>query len=292
MLERIAVLEQQISQLAAAQEGVEQPSGRVADNERDTKRLVDKQVEGRVTRSKGRNVAWLAAVLSVGITAPFFPLVGILSKGGLALVVTMVVGCLIALAGGFWAGLKWPGRHLSTYILSSTSAGTLGALVGPVLGAVSLSTTEGVRGNGLLVGAQWALAGFSIILAVGFFFADRYFERVNWSGDRPRGYNSLRFFLAIMVLVSLMIYSFLPLLFVSGALFGDLYEKRKQWRSEGVPQTENETIYGKTAAAFSGPEGRPRQQTGSVIQALAPTIGAIIGLLGTVVQVSSTVSAP
>jgi hypothetical protein len=173
MLERISALEQQVSQISAAQEGAEQPSGRVADNELDPEGLLDKQVESRVTRSKGRNITWLAATLSVGLIAPFFPLVGILSEGGLALVVTMVVGCLIALAGGFWAGLKWPGRHLSTYILSSTSAGTLGALVGPVLGAVWLITTEGVRGNELLVGAQWVLAGFSIILAVGFFFADR-----------------------------------------------------------------------------------------------------------------------
>jgi len=143
MLERISALEQQVSQMAAAQEGAEQPSGRVADNELDPEGLLDKQVEGRVTRSKGRNITWLAATLSVGLIAPFFPLVGILSEGGPALVITMVAGCLIALAGGFWAGLKWPGRHLSTYILSSTSAGTLGALVGPVLGAVWLITTEG-----------------------------------------------------------------------------------------------------------------------------------------------------
>ncbi len=292
MLERISALEQQVSHIAAAQEGAEQPSGRVADNELDPEGPLDKQVEGRVTRSKGRKITWLAATLSVGLIAPFFPLVGMLSEGGLALVVTMVVGCLIALAGGFWAGLKWPGRHLSTYILSSTSAGTLGALVGPVLGAVWLITTEGVRGNELLVGAQWVLAGFSIILAVGFFFADRYFEGVNRSGSRPRGYNPLRFFLAIMVLISFVVYSFLSLLFVSGALFGDLYEKRKRWHSGSVSQTENETIYGRTAAAFSGPEKRPRQSTGLVIQALAPTTGAIIGLIGTVVQVSSNVSSP
>src|SRR5215203_3669549 len=151
---------------------------------------------------------------------------------------------------------------------------------------------RGVRGNELLVGAQWVLAGFSIILAVGFFFADRYFERVNRSRSRPRGYNPLRFFLAIMVFISFVVYSFLSLLFVSGALFGDLYEKRKRWHSGSVSQTENETIYGRTAAAFSGPEKRPRQSTGLVIQALAPTTGAIIGLIGTVVQVSSNVSSP
>jgi DNA-directed RNA polymerase subunit N (RpoN/RPB10) len=34
------------------------------------------------------------------------------------------------------------------------------------------------------------------------------------------------------------VYSFLPLVFVSGALFGDLYEQRTRRRSEGVPRTE------------------------------------------------------
>lgn len=291
MLERISALEQQVSQIATAQ-GAEQPGRRVTDPELDTEGLIDKQVEGRVTDSKGRKTAWLAAILSVGIISPFFPLVGILSEGGPALVITMVIGCLIALAGGFWAGLKWPGRHLSTYIFSSISAGTLGALLGPVLGAVSLSMTDGIRGNELLVGVQWVLAVFSIILAVGFIFAERYFEKLNRSGHRPRGYTSLRFFLAIMVLISLVVYSFLPLLFVSGALFAGLYEQRKRWRSESVSQTENETIYGRTAAAFSRPEKRPRQPTGLLIQALGPTIGAIIGLIGTIVQVSSNLSLP
>ena len=54
MLERISALEQQVSHIAAAQEGAEQPSGRVADNELDPEGPLDKQVEGRVTRSKGR----------------------------------------------------------------------------------------------------------------------------------------------------------------------------------------------------------------------------------------------
>jgi H+/Cl- antiporter ClcA len=158
---------------------------------------------------------------------------------------------------------------------------------------VSVSTTDGFRGNELLVELQWVLAGFSIILAVGFFFAERYFEKFNRLGNRPRGSNPLRFFLAILVLVSLVVYSFLPLLFVSGALFADLYEQRKRWPSEGASQAENETIYGRTAAAFSRPEKRPRQPTGLLIQALvAPTTGAIIGLIGTVVQVSSNVSWP
>jgi hypothetical protein len=95
-----------------------------------------------------------------------------------------------------------------------------------------------------------------------------------------------------MGLISLVLYSFLPLLFISGALFADFYNQRKRWRSESVSPTENQTIYERTAAAFSGPEKRPRQSTGLVIQALAPTTGAIIGLIGTVVQVSSNVSSP
>jgi hypothetical protein len=224
--------------------------------------------------------------------APFFPLVGILSEGGLALVITMVIGCLIALAGGFWAGLKWPGRHLSTYIFSSTSVGTLGVLFAPIVDAASVITVDGVSGNELLVALLSVVAVFGLTLAVGLFFAERYFEKLNRSGSRPRGYNPLRFFLAIMVLISLVVYAFLPLLFVSGALFADLYEQRKRQRSESVPQTENETIYGRTAAAFSGPEKGPRQPTGLLIQAVAPTTGAIIGLIGTVVQVSSNVTSP
>ena len=88
------------------------------------------------------------------------------------------------------------------------------------------------------------------------------------------------------------LYSFLPLLFVSGALFGDLNKKRKRGASEGASQTEDETIYGRTAAAFSKPEKGPRQSTGLWIQALAPTTAAIIGLIGTLVQVSSRVSSP
>jgi hypothetical protein len=41
MLERISALEQQVSQIAAAQ-GAEQPGRRVTDNELDTEGLVDK----------------------------------------------------------------------------------------------------------------------------------------------------------------------------------------------------------------------------------------------------------
>ena len=95
-----------------------------------------------------------------------------------------------------------------------------------------------------------------------------------------------------MVLISLVVYSFLPLVFVSGALFGDLHEQRTRRRSEGVPRTEDETIYGKTAAAFGRPDARPSQPTSSVIQAVVPIIGAIIGLIGTVLQVGSNLTSP
>jgi hypothetical protein len=292
MLERISSLEQQVLRMAGAQGDQSQPGRRVSDNELDTEGLLDKQVEGSITGSKGRNTTWLAATLSVGLVAPFFPLAGILSEGGLVLVIMMVIGCLIALAGGFWAGRKWSGKHLGTYVFSSTSAGTLGALVGPVLGAVSLSTTEGMGGNEALVAVQWVMAGLSPILAAVFFFAERYFENLSRSGSRPRGHAPLRFVLAIMVLLSLVVYSFLPLLFVSGALFADLYEQGRPSRSDGDSQTEPKTIYGRTAAAFSGPDKAPKQPKGLLIQALAPTIGAIIGLLGTLIQVTSNLSLP
>jgi len=292
MLERISALERQVSQVAAAQ-GAEQPGRRVTDDAVGTEGLEgDEQVEGRVTDREGRKTAWLAATLSVGLIAPLIPIVGFLSEGGAALFVLMGIGCLIALTGGFWAGLRWPGKHLSTYVLSSASVGTLGALSGPVLVAVSVITIDGVRGNGLPVWVHWALAVFGLILAVGFFSAERYFEKLDRAGRRPAGYDPLRFVLAIMVLISLVVYSFLPLVFVSGALFGDLYEQRNRRRSESGSRTEDETIYGRTAAAFSGPDARPRRPTAPVIQAVVPTIGAIVGLLGTVLQIGSNLTSP
>jgi len=294
MLERISALEQQVSQLAAAQDA-EQPGRRVIDAEPETEEgHIDRQVEGRVTDTNGRKTAWLAATLSVGIVTPLFSLIGFLSGVGLALFVSLGISCLIALAGGFWAGLKWPGRHLGTYVFSSISVGTLGALLTPILAAVSVSTTDQARGNHLLMGVHVVLAvAFGVVLAVGFFLAERYFETLDRSGSRPAGYNPLRYFLAIMVLISLLLYSFLPLLFVSGALFADLYEERKRWRLESGSQAERETIYGRTAAAFSSrPDKRQRQLTSLLIQALAPAVGAIIDLIGTLVQVSSSLSFP
>ena len=157
MLERISALEQQVSQMAAAQ-GVEQPGRRVTDDELGTAGLEGAEpVEGRVTDGKGRKTTWLAAALSVGIITPRFPIVGFLSEGGPALFVLMGIGCLIALTGGLWAGVSWPGRHLNTYVLSSASVGTLGALSGPVLVAMSVITIDGVRGDELPVGMHWAL---------------------------------------------------------------------------------------------------------------------------------------
>jgi len=291
MLERISALEQQVAQLAAGQEGTQQSDRWITDNDLDNDGLMDKPGEGRVTDSKGRKITWLAATLSVGIIAPLIPLVGLLRGVGAALFITAGIACLIALTGGFWAGLKWPGRHLSTYIFSSASVGTLGLLWAPIANAISVITTEGLGGNGLLVALLFGEAVLGLILAVGFFLADRYFETLNRLGTRPRGYNPLRFLLGFMVLLSF-VFSFLPLLFVSGALFGDLYEQRKRGRSESGSHAANETIYGRTAAQFTGPEKRPRQPRGLLIQTLAPTTGAIIGLLGTIIQVSSNVSSP
>jgi len=250
----------------------------------------DEQVEGRATDGNGRKTAWLAAALSVGIITPLFPLVGLLGEGGPALFVLMGIGCLIALTGGFWAGLGWPGRHLSTYVLSSASVGTLGASLGPILAAGSVVTADGVRENGLPVGVHLASAVLGLVLAAGFFLAERHFGELDRSGSRPAGYDPLRFAVAVVVLISLAVYSFLPLVFVSGAAFGDLYEQRNRRRSEGAPRTGNETIYGRPAAAFGRPAARPRRPTGSVIQAVVPTIGAIIGLIGTVLQVGSNLS--
>jgi uncharacterized protein YneF (UPF0154 family) len=292
MLERISALEQQVSQLAAGQ-GTEQSGRQVTETELDTEQPIDKPVGGRATtNSKGRKTAWLAATLSVGIIAPLIPLVGLLSEGGPVLFIVMGFACLIALAGGFWAAVKRPGQHLSTYIFSSTSVGTLALVFAPMLDVVSVIRTEGLRGNELLVTVLCGVAVFGLTLATGFFFTERSFEELNRSGDRPRAYNPLRFFIGVMVLISLVVYSFLPLLFVSGALFGDLYDQRKRWHSESASRTESETIYGRTAAAFSGPEKRPRQPTDLMIRTLAPTIGAIIGLIGTIIQVSSNVSSP
>jgi hypothetical protein len=212
MLERISALEQQVSQIAAAQEGTQQSDRRITDTgldtEGDTEGLTDKQVESRVIDSSGRKTVWLAATLSVGIVSPFFPLVGFLGGGALILSITAGIGCLIAMAGGLWAGVNWPGRHLSTYIFSSISVGILVLLFAPIVGVVSVISTEGLRGNELLVAVPSLEAVFGLILAVGFIFAERYFEELNRSGTRPRGYTPLRFFLAILGLISLVIFLF------------------------------------------------------------------------------------
>ena len=72
-------------------------------------------------------------------------------------------------------------------------------------------------------------------------------------------------------------------LFVSGLLFGDLYEKRRRWRSQGGPtqQEERESVSVRAAgelAKLSDSRG-PSPTTTLLIQALGP---AIVGLIGTV----------
>ena len=73
-------------------------------------------------------------------------------------------------------------------------------------------------------------------------------------------------------------------LFVSGLLFGDLYEKRKRWRSQGGPtqQEEMESVSVRAAgelAKLSDSSHGPSPTTTLLIQALGP---AIVGLIGTV----------
>ena len=65
-------------------------------------------------------------------------------------------------------------------------------------------------------------------------------------------------------------------LFVSGLLFGDLYEKRKRWRSQGGPtqQEERESVSVRAAgklAKLSDSRG-PSPTTTLLIQALGPAI--------------------
>ncbi len=72
-------------------------------------------------------------------------------------------------------------------------------------------------------------------------------------------------------------------LFVSGLLFGDLYEKRRRWRSQGGPtqQEERELVSVRAAgelAKLSDSRG-PSPTTTLLIEALGP---AIVGLIGTV----------
>ncbi len=72
-------------------------------------------------------------------------------------------------------------------------------------------------------------------------------------------------------------------LFVSGLLFGDLYEKRKRWRSQGGPtqQEERESVSVRAAGELAklSDSRSPSPTTTLLIQALGP---AIVGLIGTV----------
>jgi hypothetical protein len=73
-------------------------------------------------------------------------------------------------------------------------------------------------------------------------------------------------------------------LFVSGLLFGDLYEKRRRWRSQGGPtqQDERESVSVRAAgelAKLPDSSRGPSPTTTLLIQALGP---AIVGLIGTV----------
>jgi hypothetical protein len=76
----------------------------------------------------------------------------------------------------------------------------------------------------------------------------------------------------------------LPATFVSGALFGDLYERQKRWRSGTVCQAEREMPSVRVAASLSSSE-EPNKTAVLLIQALGP---AAVGLVGTLVTATVT----
>lgn len=300
-IERISALEQQVSQITAAQDA-QQLDRPAISKKLITDRAVDRQPERQVTDDKGRKRTWQAALLSVG-GAFLFLILGSVAGGvtdqaggssskvwGVLVITLVVFSNLISLPCGFWAGLKWPGRHLRTYILSSTSTGCL--LAPLVFLTLLTSGPDALDAMGLSISVGLWISALYLAVAVGLFFIDRYLEQLNRSGRRPRFYKFLRFPGASVILISALFSVPLNIIFfISGALFGDLYEKVRQRRSESDYQPEEQTIYEKTAAAFRGPESK-RKVAIVLVQAIAPTTGAIIGLIGTVIRVTSSTPHP
>jgi hypothetical protein len=146
----------------------------------------------------------------------------------------------------------------------------------------------------LLISADYNLVAYTLLLLLTPFLAGGvagYF----WWGRRRLIYASYGLIVGLLAMLGLSVVQrsldfgnaalgfSTATLFVSGLLFGDLYEKRKRWRSLGGPtqQEERESVSVRAAgelAKLSDSRG-PSPTTTLLIQALGP---AIVGLIGTV----------
>ena len=223
LLERITILESQIQEMSEsiASVHVQQSGQQLFGNELATERSGLRQTEDQTTVDKqGRRRTWLAAFSALMLILLFMLVGGAAIYTGSAGIgeVIAFVGLFAPFPVGFWAGAKWPGRHLGTYLFSSIVPG-----LGMFIFFAAISEPPG-----------W---GFSD-LALGFS---------------------------------------LPAVFVSGALFGDLYERYKRWQEGVIYQAEKESPSVRVAASLSSSK-EPSKTTVLLIQALGP---AAIGLVGT-----------
>lgn len=230
LLERITVLESRIQEMSEGNVSVQvQQSGQPSiSNELVTEQFGLQQTEDQVTvDKKGRKRTWLASFSSLVLILLFVLVGGLLVDVGYTGLggSIVLVGMLSPFAAGFWAGAKWPGRHLQTYLFSSMLPGL----------------------------------GMFVLFA---------------ASTEPPGWDYTDLTLGFS----------LPAMFISGALFGDLYERQKRWRSGAVDQAEGEKPSIRVAASLSSSK-EPSKTAVMVIQALGP---AALGLIGTLVTASVT----
>jgi hypothetical protein len=230
LLERVTILESRIQDVleGTAYVQVQQSGQPSVGGELVTEQPSLQQTEDQATLDKmGRTRTRLASLSSL-VFVLFLLLVGDLIGDVGYTALSLGVACiwmLSPLAVGFWAGSKWPGRHLQTYLFTSMLPGL----------------------------------GMFVFLAI-------VTEPPGW------GYTDLALGFS------------LPATFVSGALFGDLYERHKRWRSGTVCQAERERPSVKVAASLSSAK-EPNMTAVLLIQALGP---ASVGLVGTLVTATVT----
>lgn len=230
LLERVTILESRIQDIldGTAYVQVQQSEQPSVGGELVIEQPSPQQTEDQSTvEKKGPKRTWLASFSSLVFVLLLLMIGGSIGDTGYTALSlgTTYVGMLSPLAVGFWAGSKWPGRHLQTYVTASMLPG-LGMFV--FLAAVT--------------------------------------EPPGW------GYTDLALGFS------------LPATFVSGALFGDLYERQRRWRSGNVCQAERERPSVRVAASLSG-SNEPNKTAVMLIQALGP---ATVGLVGTLVTATVT----
>jgi hypothetical protein len=147
--------------------------------------------------------------------------------------------------GGFWVGLAWPGRHLPAYILLGLGSATLGPAV---LGELS------------------RIGVLSLLLSAGELL------------DLLLGQRLFEDLLGIPISAELLGPT---LMFVSGALFGDLREKRKSPDSAATDTRFAKAIANKLARLMSSGKDTSKKLT-HLLQILGPSF---VGLLGSILTI-------